>query len=223
MIRRLQGSVAPVACKSFLGFSLLAGLLIQGVGCSSPGGSAIRAPSVDPQDAAGRALELYDTDGDGLLSEKELNACPGLLSALKRYDADGDSRISLEELAAKLDRVFASGTGMVSVRCSVIFRGRPLRGAHVRYVPEKFLGESVLPAEGTTDDTGDARLMVPDELMPQDQRGLRTMQPGVYRIEITHPNAKLPAKYGGEESPLGHDVDPTVRGGSYSQFELSGK
>jgi hypothetical protein len=112
---------------------------------------------------------------------------------------------------------------MVSVRCFVIFKGRPVRGAHVRYVPEAFLGESVLTAEGTTDDTGLAKPMVSDEQLPQDQRGLESMQPGVYRVEITHPDLNLPARYGGEESPLGHDVDPTARGGEHAQFELSGK
>jgi hypothetical protein len=214
-----KGNVSGRLCRATTVIAL-AVLTSASVGC---GGKAVQPPSLDPQGAATKALELYDTDGDGLLSDTELKACPGLLTALKHNDADGDGQISADEISAKLEGVLSGGVGMISVRCYVTLKGRPVRGAHVRYVPEAFLGESVLTAEGTTDDTGLAKPMVSDEQLPQDQRGLESMQPGVYRVEITHPDLKLPARYGGEESPLGHDVDPTARGGDHAQFELSGK
>jgi hypothetical protein len=199
---------------------LLALLTSASLGC---GGKTVQAPEIDPQDAAAKALELYDTDGDSLLSEQELKACPGLLSAMNRYDTDGDRNISADEISTKLEGLLSSGVEMVSVRCFVHYKGRPLRGAQVRYVPEAFLGDSLLAAEGTTDSSGLAEPMIADELLPEDYRGLQSMQPGVYRIEITHPEAKLPARYSGQESPLGHEVDPSARGGDDVQLKLSSK
>jgi hypothetical protein len=51
-------------------------------------------------------------------------------------------------------------------------------------------------------------MAISDEELPPDQRGLRSMQPGIYRIEIKHPRLKQPA------SPLGCEIDPTSRGGT---------
>jgi hypothetical protein len=214
-----EGNTPTFRCRATT-FAVLTLLISASVGC---GGEAVPLPPLDPQGAAAKALELYDSDGDGLLNKTELEACPGLLSAIERYDTDGDGQISADELVAKLETVLTSGVGMTSVSCHVTLKGRPLSGAQVRYVPEAFLGESVFVAEGTTDETGLATPVISDELLPETQRGIAAMQPGVYRVEITHPESNMPAKFGGEESPLGHDVDPSVRGGTHFQCELSNK
>ena len=46
-------------------------------------------------------------------------------------------------------------------------------------------------------------MAISDEELPPDQRGLRSMQPGIYRIEIKHPHLKQPT------TPLGCEIDPT--------------
>ena len=92
--------------------------------------------------------------------------------------------------------------------------GRPLDGATVRFVPERFLQGAVKPAVGTTDRQGAAIIAIADEDLPADQRTLRAMQPGIYRVEIKHPGvANL-------DRLLGFEVDPAMRGGTESVFNL---
>ena len=43
---------------------------------------------LDPQQAAQEAMKLYDTNGDGTLDAKELQASPPLLELLKNLEGD---------------------------------------------------------------------------------------------------------------------------------------
>lgn len=179
-------------------------------GCQPGSQSAIKPPSVDPADAAAAAIEAHDADRDGKLSETELVAVPGLLAALAKYDTDGDRHLSGKEIGARLESMYSGGVGLMSCQCTVILGGQPLSGAAVRLIPEEFLGGAVLAAEGVTDGNGNVTLAVDDAKLPEDQRGLHAMQPGVYRVEITHSNLQIPARYN-RQTTLGHEVHPGDR------------
>jgi hypothetical protein len=52
--------------------------------------------------AAQKALELYDSDGDGFLEGAELDKVPGLKAALAQVDANHDGKISAQEIDARI-------------------------------------------------------------------------------------------------------------------------
>ena len=191
-----------------LGGMLYALLVVSG--CQPSGGSAIRPPSVDPAGAAAAAITAHDADGDGKLSEAELASVPGLLASIAVYDTDGDKSLSADEISMRLESMVSSGVGLLGCRCTVLVGGQPLPGATVRLLPEEFLGGAVLAAEGVTDRDGSATLAVDDSKLPEDQRGLASMQPGVYRVEITHPDRTIPERYN-SQTTLGHEVHPAAR------------
>jgi hypothetical protein len=176
-------------------------------GCSRLSQSSVKPPSVNPNIAADKAIELCDQDGNGLLSASELAACPGLLAALANYDTSGDKQLSRDEIAARLTDMYSHGTGLTPSSCRVTLDGRPLRGAHVRLVPEPFLGGDVKSAEGDTDGSGTAPIGIADSDLPEKLRGAKLMQLGVYRVEITHPTTKIPAKFN-TQTTLGYELHP---------------
>ena len=175
------------------------------LGC---GKSSVKPPSVNPGSAADKVIELCDKDANGLLSASELAASPGLLSAFAQYDTSGDKQLSKEEIVARLTEMYAVGTGLSAFNCRVTLDNRPLKGAHVRFVPESFLGEDVKLAEGDTEGGGSASIGIADEELPAQARGLKLMQTGIYRVEITHPKTNLPAKYN-SQTTLGYEYHPT--------------
>lgn len=185
------------------------------IGClNSRAPSSIPTPTVDPSAAAARAIEQYDRNADGRLDETELAACPGLLAVKTRYDSNKDGAISADEIAAVLKSMYGVGVGLTSVNCTVLRGGQPLVGATVKFVPEPFLGGTITPAAGTTNANGLATVAIPDDQLPANQRGLRSMQPGIYRVEISHPSIKQPIQ------PQGCEVNPAVRGGTNVTIRL---
>jgi hypothetical protein len=188
---------------------LVAGMGISTLsGCGRVGQSSVKPPSVNPNQAADKAIELYDKDSNGLLSASELAACPGLLAALANYDTSRDKQLSREEIEARLTDMYSHGTGLTPSSCRVTLDGRPLRDAHVRLVPEPFLGGDVKSAEGDTDGSGTAAIGIADSDLPEKLRGTKSMQLGIYRVEITHPTTKIPAKYN-TQTTLGYELHPT--------------
>lgn len=117
------------------------------VGCSDRPGRA-EPPQIDPSAAAAEALASLDSDGDGRLNANELGACPGLNAAIKAVDSDHDGNLSAEEIAARIRQWTEGRVALVAVNCSVAQNGRPLAGATVTFVPEKFLGPNIKPASG---------------------------------------------------------------------------
>jgi hypothetical protein len=184
-------------------------------GCGPLTETRVEAPQVDPRAAAAAAIEKYDKDSDGRLSDTELADCPAIKSGLARYDKDSDKHVSEDEIAQRLEQIFSLQTGLIEVQCNVTRRGQPLSGAKVQFVPESFLGESVQPAVATTDSSGHARPAISAENLPDNLRNLPVMQVGVYRVEIEHPS--IPA---GSSKPLGFEVDPTSRDGTTARFNL---
>ena len=164
-------------------------------------------------------MALYDKDGDQKLSESELQASPGLLMSINTYDTDGDQVISQEEITTRLQKFVEYGVALLRLSASVTLDGRPLGGATIRLVPEPYLGDELKAAIGTTRSKGSASMAVPDEDLPENQKGIRGIHAGTYRVEITHPEKTIPAKYN-TETTLGYEATP---GNPYATFNLKSR
>ncbi len=174
------------------------------VGCSNRPAS-IDVPDVDPDSVAKAAIDAWDSSGDGQLSQEEAAKCPGLLHAFKRYDKDNDKLVSADEIATRIGQLFGADIGMFTLGCTVTLDGRPLPQAEVKLVPEPCFGDAIKPAGGTTRDNGRAMFTIAPEDLPEGLQGVRGVNAGLYRIEITHPNIDLPAKYNAQTT-LGREV-----------------
>lgn len=198
-------------------------LVIVITGCDSSGSAAPPAAEIDPDQIAARAMELYDADGNRSISPDECRAtCPPLAIAFASFDADADGRLNELEIAARVSALTGTTTNMTSVDCTVTLDGRPLVGATVALQPAAMYGESLLPAQGVTDESGVARPGVSPDHLPQKLAGMSLLYPGLYRVEITHPEHNIPAQYN-SASELGCGVDPLSRTGTATKFELKSK
>jgi EF hand len=193
-------------------------LCVITTGCSR-GPAPVKPPYIDPAAASREAMELYDTDHDGQLSDKELEACPGILMHRDLYDTDHDGKISREEVEDRIRRLRASRVGLTRLGVQVRLDGRPLAGATVKLIPEKYLGSDIKAAVGTTGANGGASLSIPDEDLPASQHGLTGVHYGTYKVEITHPTIKVPAKYN-TQTTLGYE---TERGNPFVDFDLKSR
>ncbi len=178
------------------------GVLVLGVavwtaaGCWDRGPSRVYPDRPDPN-AGAKAIELYDANKDGFLEGGELDQAPGLKAALKQVDPSGSGKISAAMIDARIQAWADSQAGRLTVRCHVRHGGKPLAGATVRLVPEKFLGNGMKAGQGTTDRNGTARINAPG-----DAEGI---SPGFYRVEITKPGEKIPPEYS-TKTALGLEV-----------------
>ena len=68
-------------------------------------------------------MRLYDSDGDGKLSPKEQQGCPGIARNVQYYDKDEDGEVSPEELQARIERWIDEDTGLMSFSVGVKFKG----------------------------------------------------------------------------------------------------
>jgi hypothetical protein len=196
--------IAAVMCLS----------LVVGAGCDR--GARVPLPSLNPAAAAKAALDEYDTNKDGKISGEELDKCPALKSALARLNpksegivnGDGavtkgpgnkaemkDDGITAEMLQNVMEAWVKKRLGRVTYTCQFYHNGKPLAGASVKFVPEKFLGTGVPAAEATTGVTGSASVSIP-KATPQ---GIAV---GFYRVEVTKDGENIPATYN-TESTLG--------------------
>ena len=182
-------------------------------GCSG-GPDRVKPPKIDPNSAAAQAMELYDTDHDGKLSEKELAKCPGVLATLAGYDINHDKSIDVEELQSHLANLLSGNVGATQLSCTIIFAGQPLPGAKVLFEPESYLGSEIQPAEGVTSNAGIAEIGMPPEKAPEALKRFKLIQYGTYKVRVTHPTAKIPAKYN-SETTLGYETIPGQPGISF--------
>lgn len=163
-------------------------------------------PKFDPAAATAAAQAEFDANGDGKFSEEELKKSPGLAAALAAFDGDNDASLSADELKAGLERFRLEGASLITLTCRVSHNGGPLEGATVTLVPEPFMGEALKPATGVTARTGGAGLSVADEEIPAAVRGkVKGAHCGIFRVVVTHPTVKVPAKYN-TETELGRVV-----------------
>jgi beta-lactamase regulating signal transducer with metallopeptidase domain len=170
----------------------------------------LAAPAIDAKAAAAEAIRLYDTNNDGKLSGAELDKCPGLKAALDEVDPSGTGEITAEMIAARIKAWQDSKLARMTLACRVTRNGKPLVGANVAFVPEKFLGPNVKTATGKTDHNGLAMLSIPTQPGPQhfDPPGVA---PGFYRVEITKDGEPVPAKYN-SDTPFGQEVARDAKG-----------
>ena len=208
MARRVLRSGVLVVCLGAL----------AGWGCSQTP-SRIHPPAIDASAAGKLAIEQYDKDGDGLIQGQELNKAPALKAAIENLDTNHDGGVSADEITARVKAWQKSNVGKTSLSCTVTYRGGPLQGATVKFVPEKFLGDEIQTATGETNRLGVAVLSVPlDPSRPGDAPGVHY---GLYRVVITKQNTNIPAKYN-TQTILGQEVAddcPQVRRGINFQLK----
>lgn len=202
-----------------VGSSTVCLLLLAIAGCSS--NKAVPVPKLLPAEAARKAIEAYDSDADGMLSKAELSACPGILVAMALYDQDEDGKVSQGEIESRLQSMSDAQVALATLTCKVSINGKPARGVRVKLVPEAYLGEQVSPALGTTSQRGSTNLSVPKDSLPEHAQRFRGVNYGTYKVEITDPAGKIPAKYN-TATILGHEVAPDF-GSPYATFELKSK
>src|SRR4051812_13082526 len=172
----------------------LTAIVVLLVGCSGKLGRVV-PPKIDASAAAAKAMEQFDRNGDGSLSAEELTACPALAYALPRYDTDHSHTLSKNEVEAGILRWAQAKVGARSLPFRVQFDGRALEGAQVKLTPESFLNGAIAPATGEAKRGGNGFLSVARQDLPHNAPNLPLVQPGLYRVEITHPSQKIPAKY----------------------------
>lgn len=151
----------------------------------------VEAPPIDPEGYAAKAIELYDTNDDGFLAGDELKKAGSL-----RGLAGSDKKVSKDEIAARLQSIVDSQLGMATMTCEVRSGGNGVPGVKVTFEPEAFMGGSIKPASGVTNEDG-----VADIAMSGDDGA----QPGFYKVKLTREGDDLPAKYN-EETELGQEV-----------------
>lgn len=161
-------------------------------------------------------MSQYDSDGNGALSAAELEACPALAKMMKAYDSDADGMISKSELTVRIQGFVDSQAALVPLSANVTLNNRPLAGATVRFVPEEYYAGAIKAAVGTTAKSGAAQMAISPEELPENQRKLRAIQFGTYRVEITHPEIDIPSKYN-TATTLGFE---TVLGQPNVEFRL---
>ena len=138
-------------------------------------------PAIDADAAGAEAIKQFDANNDGKLSGDELDKCPGLKAAIDEIDPSGKGEITAETIAARIKAWQDSKLARMTLSCTVTHNGKPLAGAEVKFVPEKFLGKNMQAATGKTDKNGIAMLSIPTS-GPRDPPGVA---PGFYRVEIT--------------------------------------
>jgi hypothetical protein len=148
-------------------------------------------PAIDAEKAGAEAIKQFDANHDGKLSGDELDKCPGVKAALAEIDSAGKGEVTAAMITARIKAWQATKLGRMSVFCKVTHNGKPLEGAIVKFVPEKFLGPNMQPAIGKTDGHGLAMISV-KTVGPRDPPGVG---PGLYRVEITKPGEAIPAEY----------------------------
>lgn len=185
------------------------------------GPAAVRQISVDASEASAAAMAQYDKNSDGAIDQTELAACPPLAVAMAELDANKDSKLAGHEIAARIEKLYGSGSALATFNGTVALGGRPL-AVQVRFVPAGFLGEGVPAAQGVTDESGAVRPALADADLPDNLKGQPLIRPGMYLVEITHPEQQLPARYN-TATELGAVVDPTSRTGLSARFDLKAK
>jgi hypothetical protein len=187
--------------RATVGLAVASLALLICAGCLFGGPKTIYPPSINAAAAGKAAIEEYDANKDGKISGDELAKCPSLKSL-----AGKQGEVTAEKITATIKRWQDSKVGRVTYRCVVLHGGKPLVGATVKLVPEKFLGDKVPSASGTSEVGGAVAPSVP--VKAGDPPG---MPLGFYHIEVTKDGESIPAKYN-TETILGTDVSGSTVG-----------
>jgi hypothetical protein len=93
----------------------------------------------------------------------------------------------------------------------------------VKLTPAPYLGDAVKPAQGVTDASGTGVFNMAAEDRPANApKNLAVMQPGLYRVEITHPTIEVPAKFN-TKSTLGLEAARAGQNPAGVTWSLSSK
>jgi hypothetical protein len=184
-------------------------------GCRQ-GPSRIAAPSWDPDGFADAVLAKLDKNSDGAVDMTEVAAAPGLAKGAVHIDTDKNKSLSRDELVARFQMYRDMRLGLASRSMLVSYKGRPLGGAKVTFVPEFFLEGLVEPASGETFADGS----ITPQTEGMDVPGLRA---GYYRVVVDAPSAKLPSKYSSAETTTaGIEISPVSDGAdSYARAHIA--
>jgi hypothetical protein len=213
MRRSVPGSSAGACRGAAPRWAFVVGLALL-AGCSG-GDTPAGEPEVWPEKAGAQAVADYDTNKDGLLDAKELEPCPGLLGAMKRLDKNGDGHLSADEIRDRL-AFFQQMGPQTDAAVEVTLDGRPLAGATVTLVPEKFMGPSLKSASTVTNPEGTGYLMTEGTNYVQ-------VAHGYYKVQVSkvvQGREVIPARYN-TQTVLGQEVAPERDGrGSRSVVRL---
>jgi hypothetical protein len=169
--------------------------------------SRIAVISFDADAAGTEALNMYDTNKDGKISGAELDKVPSLRDSVANFNSTKEKGLTAADITARLKKWQDLKVGrMGSVSCTVMRNGKPLAQAEVKFVPEKFLGESLPISTGTSGPDGVASISLPVS-GPDDAPGV---PPGFYKVQITKSGENIPAKYN-TQTILGAEVAPDAR------------
>jgi hypothetical protein len=187
-----------MSVRGMIGFVLALGVGVA-VGCSQ-GLPRMYPPPINASSAGAKAIEMYDTDKNGVLGGTELAKCPALRAAAARIDPTGEG-ITAAKITARIKQWQSKDIARMRLDCTVLCNGKPLADAEVKFVPETFLGDDIKAASGKTNKSGRAMLSV----ATADRADLRGVAFGLYRVEITKAGVNIPAKYN-TETTLGQEV-----------------
>jgi hypothetical protein len=192
--------------------ALLAVTLLSQSGCLNEP-KRIVPPSVDADAAGQEAMKLFDKNNDNKISGAEFDKVPSLLQALPTIKSTKEKGITAADVTARIKAWQLTKIGRIGGVFAMVTRnGKPLAGAEVKFVPEKFMGGNMPECKGTNPTGQDGGVEISEPVNPGDPKGV---PPGYYRVEITLPDGSIPAKYN-TQSIFGEEVCPDVRRGGYS-------
>lgn len=164
---------------------------------------------LDPDVAAQKAMQEYDSDGDGKISGSEFSSCPGLKAARPKTDSDRDGALSESEIAARLKFFVDSQSALRNFQLYLTVNREPVNGLTVSLQPETFLTPAIEPALGETNHLGIVYPMIAFDDPEIVKQGISGVRPGMYRVEVSRLDEggkeTIPSKYN-SESQLGVEV-----------------
>ncbi|RIK85063.1 MAG: hypothetical protein DCC67_04515 [Planctomycetota bacterium] len=144
-------------------------------------------------------MTSLDKNSDARIDGDEIKGSPGLAAGVRSADANGDGNLSADELEAQFTKYRDQRVGLQRAAFQLVYKGKPVPNAEVRFIPEPYLEGVVTPASGTTDIDGVVLPHVDGEQLPG-------MQLGYYRVQVISSTVNVPEKYSSADSPLGADV-----------------
>jgi hypothetical protein len=189
--------------STFCASLLLSAFFIVQLGCTG-GPRPVPTQYIDPDGAAKKAMEMYDTNHDGKISGAELDKVPSLKFSLKQHNISLEKGCTADDIAKRIRTWADSKVGSMGFSCQVTKNGQPFQGAEVKFIPESFLGEGLKGGMGKSGG-GMAAISAPI-VNKDDPPGI---PPGFYKVEIN-----------GKPTPYGVEVAPDIRYTETATFDI---